>query len=101
MDVSPMRDGSIVAETTTACGFRTIRIGKRNNARNALAANRAAALGGIGLRRIGSSWAVAAIGLGIRRLHPKRHGQTPTLAIAVRAGLIIDLPLDTLFGPME
>src|SRR5262249_58510260 len=39
MDVSPVRDASVVAETTTACGLRTIRIGKRNGARNALAAN--------------------------------------------------------------
>jgi hypothetical protein len=63
--------------STTACGFRTIRVGKRSSAQNALAANRAAALGCIGLRGIGSSRAVAAIGLCIRRLHPNGHSQDP------------------------
>ena len=50
---SPVREGSIVAKATTACGFRTVRVGKRGSAQNALAANRAAALGGIGGRVIG------------------------------------------------
>src|SRR6266566_3633111 len=70
-----VREASIVAKATTACGFRTVRVGKRSSARNALAANRATALRGIGLRGIGSSRAVAAIGLCIRRLHPNGHSQ--------------------------
>src|SRR5262249_42768161 len=37
-------DGSIVAEVATACGFRTVRVGKRSSAQNALTANRATAL---------------------------------------------------------
>src|SRR6478672_2684479 len=72
---SPVGEGSIVAKATTACGFRTVRVGKRGSAQNALAANRAAALGGIGGRGIGSSRAVAAIGLCIRGLHPDGHSQ--------------------------
>src|SRR5215470_9475185 len=70
--VSTIRQASIVTNITTSCGFRTVRVGKRNSARNA-AGNRAAALGWIGLRGIGSSRAVAAIGLCIRRLHPNGH----------------------------
>ena len=66
---------------------------KRSSARNA-AANRAAALGGIGLRGIGSSRAVAAIGLCIRRLHPNGHSQNAHAYMPVRARFIIDLPLD-------
>src|SRR5215469_9708971 len=72
--VSTIRQASIVTNITTSCGFRTVRVGKRNSARNA-AGNRAAALGWIGLRGIGSSRAVAAIGLCIRRLHPNGHSQ--------------------------
>ena len=72
---SHARGDSIVAKATTACGFRTVWVGKRSSGRNALAANRAAALGDIGLRGIGSSRAVAAIGLCIRRLHPNGHSQ--------------------------
>src|SRR6266446_3174006 len=30
------RDSSIVAKAITACGFRTVRVGKRNSARNAV-----------------------------------------------------------------
>src|SRR5262245_29018611 len=60
---SHARGDSIVAKVTTACGFRTVWVGKRSSGRNALAANRAArALGDIGLRGIGSSRAVAPIG---------------------------------------
>src|SRR5262249_22077207 len=69
-----VREAAIVAEATTARGFRTVRVGKRNGALNA-AGNRAAALGCIGLRGIGSRRAVAAIELRIRRLHPNGHGQ--------------------------
>src|SRR5262249_1643612 len=72
--VSTIRQASIVTNITTSCGFRIVRVGKRNSARNA-AGNRATALGWIGLRRIGSSSPVAAIGLGIRRLHPNGHSQ--------------------------
>src|SRR4029453_14077523 len=68
-------DALIVPKAATAGGFRTVRVGKRNSARNALAADRAAAFWGIGLRGIGSSRAVAAIGLCIRRLHPNGHSQ--------------------------
>src|SRR5262245_33277231 len=73
--LSPVWDASIVAEATTARGFRTVRVGKRNSAQNALAANRAAAFGGISLRAISPRRAVAAIGLGIRRFHPNGHNQ--------------------------
>src|SRR2546426_7231362 len=69
-----VREASIVANATTARGFRTVRVGKRNSARNA-AGNRAAALGWIGLRGIGSRRAVAPIGLSIRHLHPNGHSQ--------------------------
>src|SRR5262249_17017627 len=62
------REAAIVAKATTARGFRTVRVGKRNGARNA--GNRAAALGWIGLRDIGSRRAVAAIGLRVRPLRP-------------------------------
>src|SRR5262245_66656528 len=72
---SPVRKGSIVAKATTTGGFRTVRVGKRSSARTALAAKRAGALGGVGLRGIGSSRAVAAIGLRIRRLDANRHSQ--------------------------
>src|SRR5262245_38197781 len=73
---SHARGDSIVAKVTTACGFRTVWVGKRSSGRNALAANRAArALGDIGLRGIGSSRAVAPIGLCIRRFHPNGHSQ--------------------------
>src|SRR5262249_52406606 len=72
--VSAIRQASIVTNITTSCGFRSVRVGKRNGARNA-AGNRAAALGWIGLRGVGSSRAVAAIGLCIRRLHPNGHSQ--------------------------
>src|SRR5262249_40577599 len=72
--VSTIRQASIVTNITTSCGFRTVRVGKRNSARNA-AGNRAAALGWIGLWNIGSSSAVAAIGLCICRLHPNGHSQ--------------------------
>src|SRR5215510_9442800 len=51
-----VREAAIVAEATTAGGFRTVRVGKRNSALNA-AGNRAAALGWIGLGGIGSRWA--------------------------------------------
>src|SRR5262249_54392040 len=71
--VSTIRQASIVTNITTS-GFRTVWVGKRNSARNA-AGNRAAALGWIGLRGIGSSSAVAAIGLCIRRLRPNGRGQ--------------------------
>src|SRR5262249_23083000 len=73
--ISPVREGSIVAKATTAGGFRTVPVGKRSGARNALAANRVSALGGVGLRGIGSSRAVAVIGLRIRRLYANSHGQ--------------------------
>src|SRR5258708_22167328 len=69
---SPVGEGSIVAKAATACGFRTVRVGKRSSAQNALTANRAAALGGIGGRVIGSSRAAAADGLWLRRLPPPR-----------------------------
>src|SRR5215467_599531 len=72
---SHARGDSIVAKVTTACGFRTVWVGKRSSGGNALAANRAAALGDIGLRGIGSSRAVAPIGLCIRRFHPNGHSQ--------------------------
>src|SRR5262249_42630995 len=65
-------DALIVPKAATAGGFRTVRVGKRNSARNALAANRAAALWGIGLRGIGSSRPVAAVGLWNCRLPPQR-----------------------------
>src|SRR5262249_23665997 len=68
-----VREAAIVAEAATAGGFRTVRVGKRNGARNA-AGNGAAALGRIGLRGIDSRRAVAAIGLRIRRLHPDGPG---------------------------
>src|SRR4029077_11162424 len=73
--VSPVRDGSIVAEAATAGGFWTIRVGKRKSARTGLAAKRGATLRRIGLRRIRSRRAIAAIRLGVRHFHPKGHGQ--------------------------
>src|SRR5215510_7642796 len=73
--ISPVREGSIVAKATTAGGFRTVRVGKRSSVQTALAAKRAGSLGGVGLRGIGSSRAVAAIGLRIRRLRANRHSQ--------------------------
>src|SRR6201989_152836 len=73
--VSPVRDGSVVAEAATAGGFWTIRVGKRKSARTALAANRAATLRRIGLRRIRSRRPRAAIRLAVRSFHPKRHVQ--------------------------
>src|SRR5437879_4367306 len=74
---SPVPEVLIVAKATSARGCGTVRVvGKgRSIARNAPAANRAAALGGIGLRGIGSRRAVAAVGLRIRRLHLNGHGQ--------------------------
>src|SRR5262249_25828643 len=71
----PRGGGRIVAKATTAGGFRTVRIGKRSSAQIALAAKRAGSLGGVGLRGIGSSRVVAAIGLRIRRLHANRDSQ--------------------------
>src|SRR2546428_6121975 len=70
---SPVPEVLIVAKATTARGCRTVRVvGKgRSIARNAPAANRAAALGGIGLRGIGSRRAVAAGGLRLLRPQPK------------------------------
>src|SRR5215471_8955653 len=64
---SPVRDGSIVTEAAAAGGFRTVRVRKRNGARTALAANRGAALRGIGLRRIDPRRTIAAIGLRMSR----------------------------------
>src|SRR5262249_16020300 len=72
--VSTIRQATIVTNITTSCGFRTVRVGKRNSARNA-AGNRAAALGWIGLRGVGSSRAVPVIGLRIPRPHPNGHSQ--------------------------
>src|SRR6516225_9007929 len=73
---SPVPEVLIVAEATAARGCRTVRVGiARGVARNAPAANRATALGNIGLRAIGSRGAVAAVGLRIRRLRPNGHGQ--------------------------
>src|SRR5262249_51946386 len=85
---SPVRDGSVVAEAAAAGGFWTVRVGKRSGAQTALAANRAAGLRGIALRRICSRRAVAAIGLGVRRPHSSDQGQMPTPAIALRARFI-------------
>src|SRR5262249_16192354 len=74
--VSPVPEVLIVAKATTARGCRTVRVGIAGSvARNAPAANQAAALGGIGLRAIGPRRAVAAVGLRIRRLHADGHGQ--------------------------
>src|SRR5262249_863390 len=73
---SPVPEVLIVAKATTARGCRTVRVGiARSVARNAPAANRAGALGGIGLRAIGSRRSVAPVGLRIRRLHPNGHSQ--------------------------
>src|SRR5258708_39610421 len=67
---SPVGEGSIVAKAATACGFRTVRVGKRSSAQNALTANRAAALGGIGGRGIGSGRGGGGRGLWVPRLPP-------------------------------
>src|SRR5205823_5104699 len=75
---SPVRDGSIVAEAAAACGFWTVWIGKRS-ARAALAASRAAALRGIGLR--------------MRRHRPEGHGQNTQACDNAQGALHLDLPL--------
>src|SRR5262249_1302027 len=85
-----VREAAIVAEATTAGGFRTVRVGKRNSALNA-AGNRAAALGWIGLGGIGSRWAVAAIELRIRRLHRNGHGQNAHACDADQRALHLQL----------
>jgi len=72
---SPVPEILIVTEAATARGFRTVRIAiERSSARNA-AANRAAALGGIGSRGVGSRIAVGAIGLCVGALHPNAHSE--------------------------
>src|SRR5215510_8339537 len=95
--ISPVREGSIVAKATTTGGFRTVRVGKRSSAQTALAAKRAGALGGVGLRGIGSSRAVAAIGLRIRRFHANRHSQNAHACDAGQSALH-HLPLPTSAG---
>src|SRR5262249_2964425 len=73
--VSPVPEILIVAEASTARGCRTVRVGIAGSvAWNAPAANRAAALGGMGLRSIGSRRPVAGVGLCIRRVHAHGHG---------------------------
>ena len=89
---SPVRDGSIVAEAAAACGFWTVWIGKRS-ARAALAASRAAALRGIGLRRIRPRRTRAAIGLRMRRHRPEGHGQNTQACDNAQGALHLDLPL--------
>src|SRR5215831_1545691 len=98
--ISPVREGSIVAKATTAGGFRTVRIGKRSSAQTALAANRAGALGGVGLRGVGSSRAVAAIGLRIRRFDANRHSQNAHACDAGQ-GALHHLPLPTSAGARD
>src|SRR5262245_36072173 len=72
---SPVPESLIVTEAAAARGFRTVRIAiERSSARNA-AANRAAALGCIGSRGVGSRIAVGAIGLCARALHPNAHSE--------------------------
>jgi hypothetical protein len=83
---SSVRDASIVAKGTSACGFRTVRVGKRNCARNA-AGNRATALGCIALRGIGSRRAIAAIGLRIGRHYPNGHSQNARVCDARQSAL--------------
>src|SRR5919204_2380603 len=90
---SPMRDGSIVTKAAAAGGFRTVRVGKWNGARTALAANRAAALRGIRLRRIGPRRTIAAIGLRMRRRQPEGHGQNTQAGDNAQSALHLDLPL--------
>src|SRR5262249_40283116 len=92
---SPVRDGSIVTEAAAAGSFRTVRVGKRNGARTALAANRAAALRGIGLRRIDPRRTIAAIGLRMRRLQPGGHGQNTPACDNAQSALHSDLPCTT------
>src|SRR5690349_15066974 len=89
---SPMRDGSIVTKAAAAGGFRTVRVGKWNGARTALAANRAAALRGEGLRRIDPRRTVAAIGLRMRRLQSEGHGQNTQACDNAQSALHFDLP---------
>jgi hypothetical protein len=96
-----VRDGLIVAKATTACGFWTVRVGKRNSARSALAANRATALGGVGLRGIGSSRAVASIDCAFAVPTPTVKAKMPTLAIPIRARFIIDSLLDNERGSRQ
>src|SRR5215831_15923632 len=95
--ISPVREGSIVAKATTPGGFWTVRVGKRSSAQTAPAADRPGALGNGGLRGIGSSRAVAAIGLRIRRLDANRHSQNARAYDAGQSALH-HLPLPTSAG---
>src|SRR5512133_2541957 len=87
-----MRDGSIVTKAAAAGGFRTVRVGKWNGARTALAATRAAALRGVALRRIDPRRTVAAIGLRMRRLQSEGHGQNTQACDNAQSALHLDLP---------
>jgi len=90
---SPVRDGSVVTKAAASGGFRTVRVGKWNGARTALAAKtRPAALRHIGLRPIGSRTAVAPI-LSMRRLQPEGRGQNTQACENAESALHLDLPV--------
>ncbi len=94
---SPVPKILIVAEASAARGLRTVRVDIRSSARSA-AANRAAALGRIGWRGIGSTSPVGAIGLCIRALHPNGHSQNAHAYESDESALHHDLPLQNKGG---